>query len=52
MIFVFILSLVDHTVLAEKDKLLILDVILARELVNNSKQLGRIGLSANRIKMF
>jgi hypothetical protein len=38
--------------LAEKDKLLILDVILARELVNNSKQLGRIGLSANRIKMF
>jgi ubiquinone biosynthesis protein COQ9 len=36
--------------LAEKDKLLILDVILARELVNNSKQLGRIGLSANRIK--
>jgi hypothetical protein len=27
-------------------------VILARELVNNSKQLGRIGLSANRIKMF
>jgi hypothetical protein len=36
--------------LAEKDKLLILDVIL-RE-VNNSKQLGRIGLSANRIKMF
>jgi hypothetical protein len=38
----------DHTV-SEKDKLLILDVILARE-VNNSKQLGRIGLSANRIK--
>jgi ubiquinone biosynthesis protein COQ9 len=36
--------------LAEKDKLLILDVILARELVNNSEQLGRIGLSANRIK--
>jgi hypothetical protein len=25
-------------------------VILARELVNNSEQLGRIGLSANRIK--
>jgi hypothetical protein len=36
--------------LAEKDKLLILDVILARELVNNSEQLGRIGLSTNRIK--
>jgi hypothetical protein len=33
--------------LAEKDKLLILDVILARELVNNSAKLGRIGLSAN-----
>jgi hypothetical protein len=41
----------DHTVSGRKDKLLILDVILARELMNN-KQLGRIGLSANRIKMF
>lgn len=36
--------------LAEKDKLLILDVILAKELINNSEQLDKIGLSANRIK--
>jgi hypothetical protein len=36
--------------LAEKDKLLILDVILAKELINNSDKLERIGLSANRIK--
>jgi hypothetical protein len=41
----------DHIVSGRKDKLLILDVILARELVNNSKQLG-IGLSANKLKMF
>jgi hypothetical protein len=36
--------------LVEKDKLLILDVILARELINNSDKLEKIGLSANRIK--
>ena len=36
--------------LAEKDKLLILDVILAKELINNSEHLDKIGLSANRIK--
>ena len=36
--------------LAEKDKLLVLDVILAKELINNSDALERIGLSANRIK--
>lgn len=35
---------------AEKDKLLILDVILAKELINNSDKLEKIGLSANRIK--
>lgn len=35
---------------AEKEKLLILDVILAKELVNNSTPLERIGLSTNRIK--
>lgn len=34
----------------EKDKLLILDIILASELINNSKSLERIGLSPNRIK--
>jgi hypothetical protein len=36
--------------LAEKDKLLVLDVILVKELVNNSDSLERIGLSTNRIK--
>lgn len=36
--------------LAEKDKLLVLDVILASELINNSTSLERIGLSPNRIK--
>lgn len=35
---------------AEKEKLLILDVILAKELVNNFGSLERIGLSSNRIK--
>lgn len=35
---------------AEKDRLLMLDVILANELVNNSKALEKIGLSSNRIK--
>jgi len=34
----------------EKDKLLVLDVILASELINNSHSLERIGLSSNRIK--
>lgn len=36
--------------LVEKDKLLILDVILVKELINNSDKLEKIGLSANRIK--
>lgn len=36
--------------LSEKDKLLILDVILVKELINNSECLERIGLSSNRIK--
>jgi hypothetical protein len=36
--------------LAEKDKLLILDVILVKEIINNSDSLEKIGLSANRMK--
>ena len=36
--------------LAEKDKLLILDVILVKEIVNNSDSLEKIGLSSIRIK--
>ena len=36
--------------LAEKEKILILDVILVKEIINNSYCLERIGLSSNRIK--
>jgi len=36
--------------LAEKDKLLVLDVILVKEVINNSECLEKIGLSSNRIK--
>jgi len=36
--------------LTEKDKLLILDVILVKEIINNSEFLEKIGLSSNRIK--
>ena len=36
--------------LAEKDKLLILDVILVKEIINNSDCLEKIGLSSNRKK--
>jgi len=36
--------------LSEKDKLLILDVILVRELINNRAVLEKIGLSPNRMK--
>ena len=35
---------------AEKDKLLILDVILVKELINNSVDLKGVGISPNRIK--
>ncbi|SHF99995.1 ATP cone domain-containing protein [Flavobacterium fluvii] len=36
--------------LAEKDKLLMLDVILVKEILKNSECLEKIGLSSNRIK--
>ena len=36
--------------LAEKDKLLNLDIILVRELASNSALLGKIGLNPIRIK--
>ncbi|MBP6757808.1 MAG: restriction endonuclease [Flavobacterium sp.] len=36
--------------LAEKDKLLVMDVILVKEIINNSECLEKIGLSSNRIK--
>ena len=34
----------------EKDKLLVLDIILVKEIINNSESLEKIGLSINRIK--
>ncbi len=36
--------------ISEKDKLLILDIILVKELINNSYSLEKIGISPNRIK--
>ena len=36
--------------ISEKDRLLILDVILVKELINNAKSLEKIGLSSIRIK--
>ena len=36
--------------LVEKDKLLILDVILVKEIINNSDCLEKIGVSPNRVK--
>jgi hypothetical protein len=36
--------------LAEKDKLLVQDIILAQEIINNMEVLEQIGLSANRVK--
>lgn len=36
--------------LSEKDKLLVQDVILVKEIINNSECLDKIGLSSNRIK--
>jgi hypothetical protein len=36
--------------LSEKEKLLILDIILVREIINNRIALEKIGLSSNRIK--
>ena len=36
--------------LSEKEKLLILDIILVREIINNREVLEKIGLSPNRIK--
>ncbi|MFQ3174865.1 MAG: hypothetical protein ACI8W0_001991 [Flavobacterium sp.] len=35
--------------IAEKDKLLILDILLVKELANNSDKLKKIGLSSNRV---
>ena len=44
------MTVMDCMTLAEKDKLLILDVILVKEIINNSDCLEKIGLSSNRKK--
>jgi chaperonin GroEL (HSP60 family) len=36
--------------IAEKDKLMVLDIILAKEILENLEILERIGVSPNRIK--
>jgi ATP cone domain/Restriction endonuclease len=36
--------------IAEKNKLLILDIIMVKEIINNAESLEKIGLSENRIK--
>jgi hypothetical protein len=36
--------------IAEKDKLMVLDIILAREIIDNAEILEKIGLSPIRIK--
>ncbi|MBP2284260.1 hypothetical protein H4V97_002578 [Flavobacterium sp. CG_23.5] len=48
--FLYPVTCLTTLTLAEKDKLLILDVILVKEIVNNPDSLERIGLSSNRIK--
>jgi phosphopantetheinyl transferase (holo-ACP synthase) len=48
--FLYPVTCLTTLTIAEKDKLLILDKILAKELINNSASLEKIGLSTNRIK--
>ena len=48
--FIYPVTCLTTLSLAEKERLLILDVILVKEIINNSDCLERIGLSSNRIK--
>lgn len=48
--FLYPVTCLTTLTLAEKDRLLILDVILVKEIINNSECLEKIGLSPNRIK--
>ena len=48
--FLYPVTCLTTLTIAEKNKLLILDIILVKELVNNSASLEKIGLSTNRIK--
>lgn len=48
--FLYPVTCLTTLTLAEKEKLLILNVILVKEIINNSACLEKIGLSPNRIK--
>ena len=48
--FLYPVTCLTTLTLVEKDKLLILDVLLVKEIINNSQCLEKIGLSPNRIK--
>ncbi len=48
--FLYPITCLTTLALVEKEKLLILDVILVKEIINNSECLEKIGLSSNRIK--
>lgn len=49
-LFLYPVTCLTTLTLAEKEKLLILDVILAKDLIHNSDSLVKIGMSGNRIK--
>jgi len=48
--FLYPITCLTTLTLAEKEKLLILDIILVKEIINNSESLEKIGLTTNRIK--
>jgi hypothetical protein len=47
--FLYPITCLTTLALAEKDKLLVMEVILVKEIINNSECLEKIGLSPNRI---
>jgi len=47
--FLYPITCLTTLALAEKDKLLVMEVILVKEIINNSECLEKIGLSSNRI---
>lgn len=49
-LFLYPVTCLTTLTLAEKEKLLILDLILAKDLIHNSDNLAKIGMSTNRIK--
>lgn len=48
--FLYPITCLNTLSLAEKDRLLVLDIILVKEIINKSEYLEKIGLSSNRIK--